>query len=121
MLPLANLRQYVISVLSHLELRMQPAPMMAIAGPSPRRSWPKRRAPPALPADRSRRHYVLRVGRALETAPIAPDRAWPAPARPGPARRATPPAHAAQAKNSSTATAGSDDLTCYRQAWEALL
>src|SRR5271169_6200716 len=70
--------------------------------PSLKWRWPKKRAPPAPPADPSSRRPAPRAGRARETAPTAP-------ARPGPARRATPPAPAAQAKNSSTATAESDD------------
>ena len=64
---LANLRQHVTSVLSHVELRVQPQPALRWPAASPRRRWPKSarhrhdRAPasatarPAPPRRRQRR------------------------------------------------------------------
>src|SRR6516165_1770886 len=72
--------------------------------PSPRKQWPKS----ALLARRAGRwgcRRALSAGAAPAMALIAPSRARRRRAAHGPALRATPPAPAAPARNSSTATA----------------
>ena len=101
---LANLRQHITSVLSHVELRVQPQPAYAMAG-EPEEAMAEERATGTtgrpIPAPRAR------AAPAPATAPTAAARAPPAPAPPGPAPPATPPAPAAPAASSNTATAAS--------------
>ena len=100
---------------------MGPQPVFATAGAEPEEAM----------AEEARATGT--TGRPFGPPPRAPrrpgsgngaDRTGPPLAGPRPPWAGTPrnaPAHAAQAKNSNTATAGSDDPTYYRQAWAALL
>ena len=93
---LANLRQHVTSVLSHVELRVQPQPVFAMAsGESEKAMAEKARATgttgraAALPPRTQRLPASGNGADRNEPRPVAP------PAARGPAPRATPPAPAA--------------------------
>ncbi len=111
---LANLRQQVTSVLSHVELRVHAAQpdrylcaifrRRARGGDARGASWHDRRRTPGAGNPRPARA----AGRSAAATAMPREPGAAAPARPGPAPRATPPAPAAPARNSSTATAGSD-------------
>ena len=101
---LANLRQHITSVLSHVELRVQPQPAYAMAGGEPEEAMAEERATGTT--GRHCRRPAPSAARSPATAPTAAARDRPPPAPPGRAPRATPPAPAAPARNSNTATAG---------------
>ncbi len=138
---LTNLRQHVTSVLSHIELRV-PQPAFAEMPAEPEPAMARTIAPAMVlagaPAGADEARGSGTAGRPIAARPRAarpPNRAtasigWsrraPQPrARPGPAPRATPPAPAAPARNSSTAMAGSDRRLdrpgMSRQGWGVLL
>jgi preprotein translocase subunit SecA len=93
---LANLRQHVTSVLSHVELRVQPAPAFAMAGGEPeeamaeeaRATGTTRRSAPVRPPRAPHRNGAGSGNGAI----AARRKGWRRQKHPGPAPRATPPA-----------------------------
>ena len=106
---LVSLRQHVTSVLSHIELRV-PQPAFAEAAAEPEEAMAEElRATGTTgrpPPNRGRAAAAKPIGQRRRTAARRCER--PHRRRPGREPRATPPAHAARAANSSIVTAGSD-------------